>query len=144
MCSQTFGVAGIDRDGSMPEPTAVEWVKAMNRKAWLGRTDWRLPENTGCGGFDCKAKAGPLGELHYDALGLRKGTPVAAVPGTSLHGFRDLQPYLYWSCAAQGVPGPCKGQPEPNQEWSFSFGNGFQGTDLTKNDLYALVYPPGR
>jgi len=32
--------------------------------------------------------------------------------------------------------------PVPNFEWSFSFGNGFQGTDLMVNDLYAMVYYP--
>ncbi len=28
-------------------------------------------------------------------------------------------------------------------QWSFSFGNGFLGTDLVGNDLYAMVYYPG-
>ncbi len=41
--------------------------------------------------------------------------------------------------------------PAPNFEWSFSFGNGFLGTDLLANDLYVTAYfvpilpdsPPG-
>ena len=26
--------------------------------------------------------------------------------------------------------------------WSFSFGNGFAGTDLTQNNLYVMVHYP--
>lgn len=128
----------------MQEPTAVEWIKAMDKNAWLGRTDWRLPGNGRCGGFDCGANAGPLGQLYYVGLGLAKGTPVVPTPVTTLRGFGDLQPYLYWSCAARTVQGPCVGEPVPNQEWSFSFDNGFKGTDLLQNDLYVMVDYPGR
>ncbi|HEX3453096.1 MAG TPA: hypothetical protein VHS03_00610 [Gaiellaceae bacterium] len=142
--TETFGVPGIDRDGSMQGATAAAWIKAMNRHAWLGRSDWRIPENDGCGGWNCGAKAGPLGQLYYDALGLRQGTPVVSTPVvTAQRGFRELQPYLYWSCAARTVQGPCVGEPVPNQG-SFSFGNGFKGTDLLQNELYVMVYYPGR
>jgi hypothetical protein len=34
------------------------------------------------------------------------------------------------------------GAPAANMQWSFSFGNGFQGTDLTQNDLFVMVYAP--
>jgi hypothetical protein len=77
-------------------------------------------------------------------LGLAKGTPIVPTPVTTLRGFGDLQPYLYWSSAARTVQGPCVGEPVPNQEWSFSFGNGFRGTDLLQNELYVMVYYPGR
>jgi hypothetical protein len=128
--TEQFGVRGIDRDGSMEEPTAAEWLQAMNRRGWLGRKDWQFPENGGCGGFGCGAKAGPMGELYYDELHLAQGTPDSRVGA-----FDDVQPYLYWSCAAASIQGPCRGQPVPDQEWSFSFGNGFQGTDILPNDL---------
>ena len=29
-------------------------------------------------------------------------------------------------------------------EWNFSFGNGFQGTNLLENNLYVIVYLPGK
>jgi hypothetical protein len=54
---------------------------------------WRFPENGGCGGFDCGAKAGPMGELYYDELGLRAGDPVVATPDAGADGFNELQPY---------------------------------------------------
>ena len=45
---QTFGVAGINPDGSMEHSTAVQWVAAMNKadqgRGYLGQTDWQLPE----------------------------------------------------------------------------------------------------
>ena len=41
-----------------------------------------------------------------------------------------------------GVRGPCTGAPAPGFAWSFSFGNGFEGTDLIQNDLYVMVYYP--
>ena len=54
-----------------------------------------------------------------------------------------MQPYLYWSCqrAASGADA-CDGAPADNFQWSFSFGNGFEGTDVLANDLYVLVYAP--
>ena len=139
--TQTFGVAGID-DGSMQEPTAVEWIKAMDEDTpgSAGRTGGS-PGNSRCGGFDCGPNAGPLGQLYYVGLGLAKGTPVVPTPVTTLHGFRDVQPYLYWSCAAGTVQGPCVGEPVPNQEWSFSFGNGFKGTDLLQGTFVMVDYP---
>jgi hypothetical protein len=137
-----FGVSGIAGDGSMQESTAIAWIEAMRDAAWLGQTNWQLPKGgTGCGGFDCTS--GPLGQLYYRGLGLSKGRPAVATPNTELHGFHDVQPYLYWSCQAKAIPGPCKGAPAAGFAWSFSFGNGFQGTDLTGNELYAAVYHPG-
>ena len=37
----------------------------------------------------------------------------------------------------------CHGAADPNnRQWSFSFGNGYQGTDVTQNALYVEVYYP--
>jgi hypothetical protein len=44
--SETFGVAGIDSDGSMNWDTANDWIAAMNADSgtgYLGFNDWRLP-----------------------------------------------------------------------------------------------------
>jgi uncharacterized protein (TIGR03437 family) len=55
--------------------------------------------------------------------------------------FKHLQPYLYWSCQAVRVQDPCLTTgPADRFEWSFSFGNGFLGTDVLKNDLYVTAY----
>jgi len=54
--------------------------------------------------------------------------------------FVDVQPYLYRSCAASDKNPPCaKTGPVNNQEWSFSFGNGMQDTDILGNRLYVMV-----
>jgi hypothetical protein len=141
--TKTFGVSGIDSDGSMQEPTAASWIGAMNGKTYLGRSDWQLPTDTStCGGFGCR-RDNPLGELFYDGLGHTQGEPVVTALGASPGGFVNIQPYLYWSCAGQTPKGPCTApSPVDGQGWSFSFGNGFLGTDLVQNDLYVMVYYP--
>jgi hypothetical protein len=72
-----------------------------------------------------------MGELLFDQLGLRQGTPVIQTPNTHVGPFDNVQPYLYWSC--EGAPdsqGPCSSNvPATGFEFSFSFGNGFEGTD---------------
>ena len=138
--TKTFGVGGIDWDGSMSHDTAVAWVEAMDAADWLGQSRWRLPPSKNCGGFGCTAA--PLGTLYYAGLGLRQGQPVVPTPRTSLHGFQNVQPYLYWSCAGPSDTGPCRGAPQPGFQWSFSFGNGYQGTDLMQNRLFVTVYYP--
>ena len=83
-----------------------------------------------------------LGQLFYVGLGHTQGQPVVS-PDTTLDGFQNLQPYLYWSCEAATPIDPCtEGAPVAGQAWSFSFGNGFLGTDLVQNDLYVMVYYP--
>ncbi len=135
-----FGIHGINRDGSMQQLTAVDWITAMNKAAWLGETHWQLPAAGKCGGFDCKDD--PLGELYYQGLALSQGESVVAASHTNTRGYQDIQPYLYWSCAGESVQDLCKGAPAPGFAWSFSFGNGFEGTDLTQNNLYVMVYYP--
>ena len=66
----------------------------------------------------------------------------AAPNHKGLHGFQNVQPYLYWSCAGPSDTGPCRGAPQPGFQWSFSFGNGYQGTDLMQNRLFVTVYYP--
>jgi len=127
--TQAYGL-DVDSDGSMDEPTAVTWVNELNTHALLGKTGWALPSAT------------ELKRL-YGALGLTSQEPVVPVPDTTVHGFNDIQPYLYWSCAGASITGPCHGAPNPqNQQFSFSFGNGFLGTDITQNLLYVMVYYP--
>jgi hypothetical protein len=36
------------------------------------------------------------------------------------------------------------GAPTPGFGWRFCLANGFEGTDLTQNNLYVMVYYPGR
>jgi hypothetical protein len=152
---QTFGVAGINPDGAMEHPTAVEWVAAMNRadqgRGYLGQTGWQLPETgppdpscsmKGTTGFDCTGSA--MGELFYKQLRLHRGESVVAVPDVKVGPFHDIQPYLYWACEAETASSACQTNgPADGFTWNFSFGNGFQGTNLLANHLYVIVYFPG-
>ena len=149
-CTNHDGTLCITADGSMTHTTAVNWIKGMNAAAWLGQTNWELApipdSDPSCshavsGGFGCIQ---PFGSLYYNQFKLAQGTPIVATPKIAVGPFSNVQPYLYWSCqAATGSQTLCGSDiPAPNFAWSFSFGNGFQGTDLQKNDLYVMVYAP--
>jgi hypothetical protein len=154
---QTFGVADINADGSMDHAAAVQWVAAMNKadqgRGYLGQTDWQLPETVapdpscsiaakGTTGFDCTASA--MGELFYKQLALHRGQSVVAAPDAKVGPFHNIQPYLYWACEAETAVSACQANgPAEGFEWNFSFGNGFEGTNLLANNLYVIVYYPG-
>jgi hypothetical protein len=148
--TQTFGVADISPDGSMDHNTAALWISAMNKGGYLGHTQWELPETgapdpsctlKGTTGFDCTAS--PMGELYYKQLRLARGASVVSTPDVKIGAFHNIQPYLYWACEADAVPSACQTSgPADGFEWNFSFGNGFQGTNLVSNYLYVIVYSP--
>ncbi|HYW70770.1 MAG TPA: hypothetical protein VE961_07035 [Pyrinomonadaceae bacterium] len=160
-CLHPDGTRCINPDGSMRHETAVHWINRMNKyhggDGWLGQTDWDLPAtdlNDLCGqsppappgtnnipSFNCQGS--PLGELFYNELSLTQGMTAAVAPDLNLTGMQNLQPYLYWSCNAPDTQLTCDGTlPAAGFGWSFSFGNGFQGTDVKKNNLYVMVYYP--
>jgi len=149
--TKTFGVTDINADGSMQHTTAVQWVNAMNAAGYLGQKHWELPPTRvpdqkcsvkRASGYDCTGS--PLGELFYDQMKLRPGESVVATPDTPVGPFHDIQPYLYWACEGATSQGPCQTTgPAPGFEWSFSYGDGFEGTDILANDLYVMVYFPG-
>ena len=152
---QTFGVTNINPDGAMDHSAAVLWVAAMNKadqgRGYLGHMDWQLPETgppdpscsmKGTTGFNCTGSQ--MGELFYEQLGLHRGESVVAAPDVKVGPFHNIQPYLYWACEAQTAVSACQPNgPADGFEWNFSFGNGFQGTNLLANDLYVIVYYPG-
>jgi hypothetical protein len=151
---QTFGIAEINPDGAMDHETAVRWVQALNQadggRGYLGQTSWDLPETgppdpscslKGTTGFGCTGST--LGSLFYRQLGLHPGDSAIAPSVAHVGPFYNLQPYLYWGCAGQSASSPCQPNgPADGFEWNFSFGNGFQGTNLDQNDLYVMVYYP--
>jgi len=148
---QSHHRACINADGSMKYTTAKVWLDGMrNYKnddgtvGWLGRTDWVIPSADPRGGCDLPflhCTDGPMGELFFKELDHGQGDPVVPTPDINVGPFYHLQPFLYWSCMG---PDPCQGPQPPHgdQEWSFSFGNGFQGTDIVKNNLYVMLYYP--
>jgi hypothetical protein len=153
--TQTFGIAGINSDGSMDHTTAIQWVSAMNKaeggRGYLGQIGWDLPETgppdpscslKGITGFGCESSA--MGALFYRQLKRHPGEAVVEPVKTHIGPFYDVQPYLYWSCQGETVRSACQSNgPADGFEWNFSFGNGFEGTNLIQNPLYVMVYFPG-
>jgi hypothetical protein len=148
---ETFNVSGVNKDGSMAQSTSTPFTQAMSAyqgKGYLGQRHWEAPPATltqgakPCGNFNCKDS--PMGELFYNQFGLRAGQSVVAAPDIPVGQFHDIQPYLYWSCGGGDATRSqiCTGLPAANFAWSFSFGNGFEGTDLQVNDLYVTAYYP--
>jgi hypothetical protein len=152
--TQQFGVAGIDSDGSMTHDAAEQWIQALNvahhGEGYLMHKDWQLPPTTAldttCSlkqtfGFGCLAS--PMGELFYSQLGHGPGQPIVPTPDTVVGPFRDVQPYLYWACSGASPAGPCTSPSLVSGfAYSFSFGDGFEGTDVVANELYVMVYYP--
>ncbi len=157
LCTVVLRNFSDNEDGSMPHTIAEIWVGNMALEAYAGQTGWVLPpigdDDPNCSvqhttpveddfGFHCDGS--PLGTLYYDRLKLAAGTPVVAAPNINIHGFNNLQPYLYWGCTlADDSLNLCQDAPPAEGfAWSFSFGNGFQGTDVVGNNLYVMVYYP--
>jgi hypothetical protein len=150
-----FNVAGIGTDGAMARTTADDFIDAMNRfnrKGYLGQSRWQLPPTNPdpkCtmkeGSYNCSGS--PMAGLYYNhlikLLSAQPGEPVVKAPDIAVGPFHNVQPYLYWSCAGHSGQTTCSVAPAaPGFEWSFSFGNGFQGTDVIGNTLYVMVYAP--
>ena len=135
-----------NNDGAMNWNSASQFIVNMNAgKGYLGQTKWQMPavDQTCDVTYRCSelGAANPFGELYYNQLNLSPGTPVVATPNTATGPFKNLQPYLYWSCEGATIQGPCQPSgPAAGFQWSFSFGNGFEGTDVFPNDLYVTAY----
>jgi len=80
----------------------------------------------------------PDGATVYDLI---EGSAAVATPPVAVGPFSNVQPYLYWSCVGDTIQDACQtAGPVPNFEESYSFGSGFQGTDLLANNLYVTAY----
>ena len=142
----------VDQDGAMSWDTANQFVASMNAyngTGYLGQKNWELPPiDANCTNYKCAGTANPMGNLYYAQLGVGFGKAVVPAPNIDVGPFNNMQPYLYWACEGATILGACQTDgPAPNFEWSFSFGNGFQGTDILANDLYVTAYfvgPPAR
>jgi Protein of unknown function (DUF1566) len=138
--TQSFGVSGINRDGSMSWDVAQAWIAAINAANYLGSNRWNLPAtqlpDANCSqrpasaafGFDCTGSE--MGDLFYNELGGEKGSTIQLTHNGNYDLFKNFQPYLYWSST--------QWTRVPNSAFSFSFGNGFQGTNVYVNAMYAI------
>jgi hypothetical protein len=140
--SATAPAVCVSRAGAMTLASALQFIADMNATAYLGQTNWELPPiDRSCNGYNCNAATNPLGELFYSQLGFSEGMPVVATPDIAVGPFNNIQPYLYWSCQANAIQYPCQSDgPATGFEWTFSFGNGFLGTDILQNEFYVTAY----
>jgi hypothetical protein len=132
----------VNQDGAMNWDSAAQLVTNMNAgTGYLGQKLWQLPPvDPNCATYYNCANS-PLGELFYGQLGLSAGMPVVTTPDTAVGPFRHIQPYLYWSCEAATIQDACQTTgPASGFEFSFSFGNGFLGTDILQNEFYVTAY----
>lgn len=132
----------VATDGAMTWDSAMQFIANMNSSAYLGQKNWQVSTgDPSCPGYSCTGDANPLGNLYYSQLGFSAGMSAAAVPDIAVGPFNNIQPYLYWTCQAATIQSGCASAgPVANQQWSFSFGSGFQGTDVLTNDLYVSAY----
>ena len=138
--TQSFGVTGINPNGSMTWEVAKRWVAALNAAHYLGIDQWDLPasalpdercsQRPAAAAFGYTCLGSQMGFLYYSELGGVRGSTIAQTHNAAYALFRNVQPYLYWSATLW--------ERVPNSAFSFSFGNGFQGTNVFANDMYAL------
>lgn len=144
--TQTFGVSDINPDGSMSWTTAQKWIAAMNAAHYLGSGQWGLPatklpdatcsQNPKTASFGLGCTGSEMGDLYYNGLGGEQGSTISLTHNANYGLFSNFQPYLYWS----STPWPRV----PNSAFSFSFGNGFQGTNVFVNPMYVIAVAPGK
>jgi uncharacterized protein (TIGR03437 family) len=135
----------VNADGGLNLDSANQFIanmNAFNGTGYLGQKNWELPPvDDHCSGWNCGGSQSPMGELFYNQFGLGQGMSAVATPDIAVGPFHSLQPYLYWSCLAAKIQSACESdEPVQNQEFSFSFGNGFEGTDILPNNLFVTAY----
>lgn len=134
--SNTFGVAGIDVDGSMDWHTANAWIAAMNAdggSGYLGFDDWRLPAtyvpDPTCElmqAFGSYCTASEMGHLrNIEGIEWSDYAPPSQ--------FSNLQWGEYWSGTEYAS--------DPSQAWAHGFDLGGQSTydkDYAYNFAWAV------
>jgi hypothetical protein len=144
--TKSFGVRGLNPDGSMAWTTAQNWIAAMNAANYLGSNKWGLPatklpdancsQNPKSAAFGYGCIGSQMGNLYYNDFGGVRGSTIQLQHKPSYDLFNNFQPYLYWSSTLW--------TPVRNSAFSFSFGNGFQGTNVFVNAMYAIAVVPGK
>ncbi len=141
---ETFQVPNINHSGSMDYQTAIAWVKAMNARNYRGHNNWTLPTSPkvdkGCNsrkdnnfGYNCTLSG--LGSLYANSLHYSWPRSVVGISGNRVGPFKNFQPNIYWTAEAAGK--------NKNGFDTFSFNNGFQGSNVDQNYFYALPMVAG-
>lgn len=104
--TNTFGVSGINTNGSMSWGTAQSWISAMNASKYLGYHDWRLPStlqpDASCqsqdyGSFGILCTGSDMGHLFYSELGGVATQKISTVHNANYDLFKNFKSDRYWS-----------------------------------------------
>jgi len=138
-----YYVPGINPNGSMSLGSAEALIGKLNAFTYLGHSDWSLPASNpanpadcsypssgGRFGFNCSGAGNQMGNLFYNDLGGHARDSLLLTHNAAANLFNNLQPYLYWSGTPSTSPA--------NGGWSFSLGNGFQGTNVNVDSMFVL------
>lgn len=133
--TNTFGVSGINTNGSMTWTVAQSWIGAMNATNYLSFNDWRLFISDTCVGYNCTGSE--MGHLFYNELGGVAGNSILTTHNTNLDLFQNVQSKGYWS-GTEYAPNPL------GASWSFYTNYGGQGASGKHNGLFAWAVRPGQ
>lgn len=132
--TNTFGVSGINANGSMTFHTAQNWITAMDASKYLGYSDWRLPSSNFCAGYNCTGWS-QMGNLFYNGLGQAAYQSITTTHNANYRLFNNVQSDFYWSGTEYA----------PNlYAWSFETNGGTQFAMSLNNDMFALAVRPGQ
>lgn len=142
---EILGVTGINPDGTMDYPTAVNWVNALNQfeggRGFLGHNNWQLPDNplddSSCssynnGSFGVACTDSALGNLYSIGLQFTYPQSVGPLVRNTVWPLLNLQPSLYWD-ADQAENG------NTNGESTFSFNTGANGANTTLFNYFHVL-----
>ena len=135
----------VSQSGAMNSDSANQFVANMNAAAYLGQSNWQLPNaSPDCASsYICTGTTAPFQTLFYTQLGFAPGMPVISQGNIAVGPFTGIRPYLYWTCGGDTVAAPCQYVAAPGFQFSFWFNNGFTGTDVLAHDMYVTAYFPG-
>ena len=100
----------VAEDGAMTFASANQFVANMNAGAgYLGQTHWQMPTiDQSCPGYNCSGTMNPMGNLFYAQLGFTRGMSAVPTSKIAVGPFRNIQPYLYWTCGAARIQDACQ------------------------------------
>jgi hypothetical protein len=126
----------IRADGTMQFPIAVEWVNDLNHILYLGRQDWRLPNNPAKDSSCLVKNFGPnctgsdLGSLYSFGLGTSFPDSVLPDPDPLVKWDRLRNPQdLYWSATT----------PDCDNADVFSFVEGASGRNTIRYNYFDVL-----
>lgn len=142
----TFGVSGINLNGTMSWTTAQSWISAMNAADFLGYNNWELPTtlqpDASCGsqfsgfsgGYGCTGSM--MGHLFYTEFGGHATSGLAPyVNDSNYRLFYGVQFSEYWSGTTWAD--------NPSYAWNFNMGSGFQTNTDNTSPFYVWAVHPG-